>query len=178
MGQWPGKANADQCPKYGSLVWDIELISLIKRDKSCHIFPDGKYWVEGLGQQAFPNALDLCTSCQDHSQPLGNLNPIQMIKIIFLNGQFWLILISLASHGLICTRPSLLWRLQAGRANGKEKWSSICGFVTTAQPSSRMTVQPWRMLWSAPFLYTYTPLCSIYSINPWWGDWESKAPLH
>lgn len=62
---------------------------------------------------------------------------MQVIKaIIFFNKQFWLIPISLASCRLICTSPSLLWRLQGRRANGKEKWSSNCGFVIIAQLST------------------------------------------
>lgn len=131
-------------PKHWSLVSGIvEPISLrnwsgslIKRDKSLCILSRLKI----LGVIDFPWCFGLMRSCQDHRQPLARPNSMQVIKaILFFNGKFWLILISLASRRLICTRPSLLWRLQSRRANGKERWSSNCEFVIIAQLRGRLS---------------------------------------
>lgn len=170
--------------KYRTLVWGIvEPISLrnwsgnlIKRDKSFHILLRLKI----LGVIGSPQCLKsmLLMSGSQPNSGKAKFNAGNKGNYFFLNGKFWLIPVSLANHRLIGTSPSLLWRLQGRRASGKEKWSSNCGFVITAQlRSSKLSScrgpcdQP-----SSPTPTLTSPL-SIHWINPQWRGWASGGPM-
>ena len=169
-------------PKYRSLVWGrVESISLrnwsgnlIKRDKSSHILSRLRI-LEIIDFPWHFRPMELMSGSQPTSGKAqfkaGNKG-----NYFFLNWQFWLILISPASHRLICTGPSLLWRLQGRRANGKEKWSSSCGFVITAQLSRWLSSHKGHCVQHFP--PTHTHPFSILLISSQWGRRESQAPLH
>lgn len=173
-------------PKYRSLVWGIvESISLrnwsgnlIKRDKSFHILSRLKI----LGIIGFPwfGSMYLMSGSQPNP---GNAKFSAGDKgNYFFNGQFWLILVSLTNHRPICTSLSLLWRLQGGRANGKEKWSSNCGFVIIVQ-LSRWLSSHGGLCDQHPdntHIHTHTLRApfSLCLVNPQWRCQESKASLH